>query len=104
MLFNKSINLVFSYRSEDLYIFCCILITYIQPELIELVWRCIFRVKPYITRLSFAKFATISFSNQRACQCKSLTTYCTTDKFSSGSYVTPLVRATHLKLPSLCLV
>src|SRR5574344_304037 len=104
MFFPKSINLLFSYRSEYLDIFCCILITYIQPELVELVWRCIFGVKPYITRLSFAKFTTISFSNQRASKCKSLATYSTTDKFSSGSYVTPLVRATHLKLTSLCLV
>ena len=91
-------------RSENLYITCGILVTYIQPELIELVRRSITGVQPNITRLSLTELTTIGLCNQRTSQCKHFTAISTANQLGPGSNITPLIRTTHLKFAALCFI
>ena len=53
MLGNKGLTLVLLYIGEYLYVTLGILVTYIQPELVELVGRCVLGVEPYVSVVMF---------------------------------------------------
>src|SRR5574344_340078 len=98
MFSNQLVYFIFTKRSENLDVPRRIIITYIEPELIKFIRRCISCIEPHITRFCFTKLSSICFSYKRTGQRISLTTICTTNQFSPRSNVTPLIGATHLQL------
>jgi len=65
--------------------------------LIELIRRCAFRIKPYISRFCFTEFATIGLSDKRASESKSFATIYATDKLGASGDISPLVGTAHLQ-------
>ena len=100
----KGFNLFTGHRSEDLYVTLGVVIAHVEPELIEFVRRCVAGIEPNVARLSFAKLATVGFSNQGTSKCKSLATIGAADKFRTCGNVTPLVAAAHLQFAVFCFV
>ena len=46
MFGNEALDFLARYESEYLDVFLGILVAYVQPELVEFVWRCVARVEP----------------------------------------------------------
>src|SRR4051812_26724200 len=66
-----------------------------HPELIKLIWRCAFRIEPYIAAFRLTKFTAITFGDQWTDQCKSLTPTLATYKFGTSNNIAPLIGTTH---------
>ena len=104
MLRDKPIYLLSLQRGEDLDIALRIIITYVEPELIELIRRGIFAVEPDITALGLSELAAVGFGDEGASQRKSIATAHLLDEFSTRCDIAPLVGAAHLEFAVLVLV
>ena len=72
VLFNEHIDGFLVKAREYLYISLCIIVSDIEPELIESVWCGAVAVEPYITTLCFSEFLSVSLGDERACESESL--------------------------------
>ena len=91
-------------KREDLDPFHVIFITGIQPELIELIGACFFRIQPYVALFRFPEFPTIGFGDQRTGKGIGLTAGLASDQFGARDDIAPLVAATHLEFAFLVLM
>ena len=83
MLGRQSLDFFPGQRSEYLDVAGCIGIAYVQPELVELIRRCIAGIEPYIAGFRLTEFTAVRLCNQRACQGKYLTAIGTANQFGS---------------------
>ena len=104
MLCNGFLYLLAAEHGEDLYIPCRILVGYVQPELVELVRACPFRIEPDVAFLGLAEFASVGLCDKRAGECEGLFPELSADQLRSGGDVSPLVAASHLERAALVLV
>ena len=81
-----------------------VLIAHVEPELVELVRRCIARIKPDVARLGLAELRAVGLLDQRARQRESLAARLAADQLGPGRDVAPLVGPAHLELAVLMLV
>ena len=89
---------------EDLYVSCRIFVGDVEPELVELVRGCPFRVEPYIPLFRLAELASVRFCDERAGKCICLLPEHPAYELGAGGNVAPLVAPSHLKGASLVLV
>ena len=104
MLGNQGLTLFLLYVGEYLYVTLCILVTYIQPELVELVGRSVLGVEPNVTTLGLTELSAVRFGYKRTCKRKALGSVNSADQFGAGGNVTSLIGTTHLQLTVLMLV
>ena len=65
MLFNKGVDSCLVEACEDLDIAFSIVVAYVEPELVELVWSGAFRIEPNIARLCLTKFLAVRLGDER---------------------------------------
>ena len=106
MFFDEVVDDILLQRGEDFDILLGIIITDIQPELIEGIWCCSVAIEPDITTFCLTKLLTISLCNQWTSKavCLCFIAKCTTNKFGTSSHVTPLVITTQLQLNTVLLI
>ena len=75
VLGNKVLNSLTVEQSKNLDVALSILIADIEPELVELVRRCVAGIEPYVTALGLTKLCTISLGDEWAGDGKSLSPY-----------------------------
>ena len=105
MVCNCSLYLFLGKECENLDVALGIFIGYIEPELVELVRRGSFRIELDVAFLGLAELLSVSLSDEWAgqCVCVGLAEH-SSDKFSSGSDVSPLVASAHLQMAVLVLI
>ena len=64
VLSNQSLNSLAVEEGEDLDITLCVVIRYVEPELVELIWRGVLCIEPYVTALGLTELCTISLGNE----------------------------------------
>ena len=96
VLGDESINLVLGEGGKNLDIPLGIGVRDVEPELIELVWRGITSVEPYISALRLAELAAVGFRYQRTGKGESGLAVHLSHKLDAGGDVSPLVGAAHL--------
>ena len=106
MFLDETLYLVVRQRGEYLDVAFGLLVTYIEPELIELVRTGALAVEPYIALLGLAELLTISLGDKGAGEGEgfSLGAEGTADEFGAGGDITPLVASTHLQAAALLLI
>ena len=106
VLGDKSLNSLAVEQCEDLDIALSVVVAHVQPELVELIRRCVASIEPYITRLCLTKLRTVSLGNKRAgdSKCLSLRAELTADKLSTCCDITPLICTTELNLAVVLIV
>ena len=72
MFFDQGIDSLFLQRGEDLDVLLGILVTDVEPELVELVRRGAFRVEPDVAALRLAGLRAVSLGEQAASQSEGL--------------------------------
>ena len=72
MLGDKGLDSLAVEECEDLDVTLCVVIRYVEPELVELIWRGILCIEPYITALGLAELCTICLGDEWTGDCKSL--------------------------------
>ena len=105
VLFYGSLDFFFREKGENLDISLGILVRDIEPELLELVWRCPFRVGPDVAVLGLAELSAVSLPDERTgqCVCVSLAEH-PADKLRTRGDVAPLVASAHFQTAILVLV
>ena len=106
MLFYESINSLLVEVGEDLDIFLSIVITYVQPELVESVRSSTITIQPDVTTLCLTKLLAICLGNQRTSEAEALCIIAesTMNQLSTCSHVTPLVVTTELKAHTILFI
>ena len=66
MLGYKLLNFFFREHRKNLDVSLCVSIRGVNPVLVKLVRRRLFRVKPYVATFTLAKLSAVSFGNQWA--------------------------------------
>ena len=77
MCSSESFYFLLREHGEDLDIALSIGIGSVDPILVELIRRSLFRIKPYVTAFGFAELGTIGFGDQWTSKGKGLSSYFT---------------------------
>ena len=104
VLSDRRIDLLLGEHGEDLDVFLCVRVRYVEPELVELIWRRALRIQPDVSLLSLSELSSVSLCDQRAGECESLLAEDTADELGTCGDVSPLVCSTHLQGTSLVLI
>src|SRR5690606_16598185 len=75
----------------------CIFIARIEPKLVILIWRSLFRIQPYRPAFCFAELVAVGLLNKLGREPESRAALLPADELRSSNDVAPLVRPAHLK-------
>ena len=95
---NQGFDFFLPEHGKNLQVLFRIVIRYIEPELIELVWGGPDGIKPHIPLLGLPELPPILFGDQRTGKGKGLTPFDPADQFRPRDNVAPLVGSPHLQL------
>ena len=97
MFGDQVVDGLFIEQREDFDVTLGVLVGGVEPELVELVGRCVARVEPYVAALGLAELGAVGFGNQRAGEGESLAAGLAADQLRAGGDVAPLVGAAELQ-------
>ena len=98
MLLGECLDLLLGEEGENLKIFFCFLVAYVEPELVEAVGGGIAGVEPDVALFGLAEFGAVRFGDERAGECERLAAVLTADEFGACGDIAPLVAAAELQL------
>ena len=95
------VDLILLQAGEDLDVAFSILVSYVEPELVEAVGRCVTLVEPDVALLGLAELAAVALGDEGAGEGVCLAAAHSPDELSAGGDVAPLVGTAHLQLAAL---
>ena len=101
VLLLQSLNLLAPEEGEDADVAGGVDIGAVEPELVELVWRCALGVEPHVSALGLAELGAVGLGDERAGEGVGLATFYAADELGAGGNVAPLVGTAHLQLAAL---
>ena len=106
MVGHKCLNGLLIKVGKDLDIALGIVVTDVEPELIEGIWRGTIAVEPHVSTLCFAEFPPICLRNQRTGETESLgfIAQSAANQFGSRGHIAPLVIASELQTHAMMLI
>ena len=106
VLGNEGVDLVVTQTGENLDVALCLLVTDVEPELVEPVRRGVAAVEPDIALLRLAELLAVGLGDERAGEGVGfgLSAEGAANELRAGGDVAPLVRAAHLQFAVLGLV
>ena len=83
-----------------------VVVTHVEPELIECVWRRAVAIEPDVSALGLTEFLTIGLGDERTSEAESfgLVAQRAADEFRSGRHVAPLVVSSQLQTYAVLLI
>ena len=98
MLFcNEGFDFVVGECRKNFDVFGGVLVTYVQPELVEFIGRGIAGIEPNVTRLGFPELPAVGFGDEWAGESIDLSAVGTAYQFCPCGDIAPLVRTSQLQ-------